>query len=94
MIRPGRYLPAYGASRRPAPTSPSCGRAAAWCRPAPGGKTFRHAAVGEIRMTSVSLSIDGMPDCRTVVYTPDDAESARRTAALRELRPQREIPPS
>lgn len=62
--------------------------------PGPRVKTFRHAAVGEIRMTSVSLSIDGMPDCRIVVYTPDDAESARRTAALRELRRQREIPPS
>lgn len=34
-------------------------------------------------MTSVSLSIDGMPDCRIVVYTPDDEESRRRTAELR-----------
>ncbi|MFE5662318.1 hypothetical protein ACFQ7W_00080 [Streptomyces niveus] len=30
----------------------------------PRVKRFRHEAVGEIRMTSVSLSIDGMPDRR------------------------------
>ncbi|WP_456293605.1 MmyB family transcriptional regulator [Streptomyces niveus] len=52
----------------------------------PRVKRFRHEAVGEIRMTSVSLSIDGMPDCRIVVYTPDDEESRRRTAELRGLR--------
>jgi transcriptional regulator with XRE-family HTH domain len=45
-------------------------------------KTFRHAGVGELRMTSVSLSVDGMPECRIVVYTPDDEETARRTALL------------
>ncbi|MFI2432138.1 helix-turn-helix transcriptional regulator [Streptomyces sp. NPDC018957] len=45
-------------------------------------KVFRHAAVGELRMTSVSLSVDGMPECRIVVYTPDDEETARRTALL------------
>jgi transcriptional regulator with XRE-family HTH domain len=65
----------------------------------PRVKRFRHEAVGEIRMTSVSLSIDGMPDCRIVVYTPDDEESRRRTAELRGLRggpvnAEREIPPS
>lgn len=37
--------------------------------PGPRVKTFRHA-VGNIRMTSQSLSIDGMPDCRIVAYTP------------------------
>lgn len=62
--------------------------------PGPRVKRFRHEVVGEIRMTSVSLSIDGMPDCRIVVYTPDDEESRRRTAALRSLRPRQEIPPS
>ncbi|MFE9442712.1 helix-turn-helix transcriptional regulator [Streptomyces sp. NPDC006602] len=46
-------------------------------------KTFRHAEVGELRMTSLSLSINGMPECRIVVYTPVDEETARRTALLR-----------
>ncbi|MEU1186041.1 helix-turn-helix transcriptional regulator [Streptomyces sp. NPDC005859] len=46
-------------------------------------KVFRHEAVGELRMTSMSLSINGMPECRIVVYTPNDEETARRTAALR-----------
>ncbi|GGJ13706.1 hypothetical protein GCM10010121_025260 [Streptomyces brasiliensis] len=49
-------------------------------------KTFRHVDVGELRMTSVSLSVNGMPECRIVVYTPDDEETARRTALLRERR--------
>ncbi|WP_418957010.1 helix-turn-helix transcriptional regulator [Streptomyces tritici] len=40
-------------------------------------KTFRHEAVGELRMTSVSLSINGMPECRVVTYTPNDEESRR-----------------
>ncbi|SHI23756.1 helix-turn-helix transcriptional regulator [Streptomyces sp. 3214.6] len=46
-------------------------------------KVFRHAAVGELRMTSTSLSINGMPECRIVVYTPNDEETARRAALLR-----------
>ncbi|MDX3849365.1 helix-turn-helix transcriptional regulator [Streptomyces sp. AK02-01A] len=53
---------------------------------APSGprvKTFQQAEVGEIRMTSVSLSINGMPECRIVVYTPADEESRLRTDALR-----------
>ncbi|MFK8909380.1 helix-turn-helix transcriptional regulator [Streptomyces sp. YS-3] len=54
--------------------------------PGPRVKTFRHPAVGEIRMTSVSLSINGMPECRIVTYTPNDEESAARTAMLREMR--------
>lgn len=49
-------------------------------------KTFRHTAVGEMRMTSVSLSIHGMPECRIVVYQPDDEETHLRTARLRDLR--------
>ncbi|MEU5094654.1 helix-turn-helix transcriptional regulator [Streptomyces sp. NPDC020996] len=49
-------------------------------------KVFRHADVGELRMTSVSLSVNGMPECRIVVYTPDDEETARRTAVLLERR--------
>jgi transcriptional regulator with XRE-family HTH domain len=47
-------------------------------------KVFRHAEVGELRMTSLSLSVNGMPECRIVVYTPDDEETERRTAVLRE----------
>ncbi|NNN32716.1 helix-turn-helix domain-containing protein [Streptomyces sp. S3(2020)] len=47
-------------------------------------KVFRHAAVGELRMTSVSLSVNGMPECRIVVYTPDDEETVQRTATLME----------
>ncbi|WP_327717052.1 helix-turn-helix transcriptional regulator [Streptomyces sp. NBC_00490] len=45
-------------------------------------KGFRHPAVGELRMTSLSLSIHGMPECRIVVYTPDDEQTAQRTALL------------
>ncbi|MEU6670662.1 helix-turn-helix transcriptional regulator [Streptomyces sp. NPDC046727] len=54
--------------------------------PGPRVKTFRHAAVGEMRMTSQSLSIDGMPECRIVVYTPDDEEARAKIALLRERR--------
>ncbi|KND29459.1 XRE family transcriptional regulator [Streptomyces acidiscabies] len=45
-------------------------------------KVFRNCGVGELRMTSMSLSIDGMPECRIVVYTPSDEESAERTRQL------------
>ncbi|MCX5334146.1 MULTISPECIES: helix-turn-helix transcriptional regulator [unclassified Streptomyces] len=45
-------------------------------------KGFRHPVVGELRMTSLSLSIHGMPECRIVVYTPDDEQTAQRTALL------------
>ncbi|MFJ8081097.1 helix-turn-helix transcriptional regulator [Streptomyces sp. NPDC096205] len=47
-------------------------------------KTFRHALVGQLRMTSQSLSIDGVPECRIVVYTPEDEETVRGMAVLRE----------
>lgn len=46
-------------------------------------KTFRHDAVGELRMTSVSLSINGMPECRIVAYTPNDEASRRAVETLR-----------
>ncbi|MBN0046280.1 helix-turn-helix domain-containing protein [Streptomyces actuosus] len=49
-------------------------------------KVFRHGHVGELRMSTLSLSVDGMPECRVVVYSPDDAETARRAALLRERR--------
>ncbi|WP_406488983.1 helix-turn-helix transcriptional regulator [Streptomyces phaeochromogenes] len=64
--------------------------------PGPRVKTFRHVAVGELRMTSVSLSVDGMPECRVVVYRPADEETSARAARLREIRRQRrarKIPP-
>ncbi|WP_405808320.1 MULTISPECIES: helix-turn-helix transcriptional regulator [unclassified Streptomyces] len=54
--------------------------------PGPRVKTFRHEEIGEVRMTSVSLSINGMPECRIVAYTPNDEESLRRIELLRELR--------
>ncbi|MFE2580814.1 helix-turn-helix transcriptional regulator [Streptomyces sp. NPDC059378] len=61
--------------------------------PGPRVKTFRHLAVGELRMTSQSLSIDGMPECRIVVYTPESEEARGRLGLLRETR-QRLWPPS
>nr|WP_168517274.1 helix-turn-helix transcriptional regulator [Streptomyces sp. S1D4-11]QIZ01625.1 helix-turn-helix domain-containing protein [Streptomyces sp. S1D4-11] len=54
--------------------------------PGPRVKTFRHEAVGELRMTSVSLSIDGMPECRIVAYTPDDEKARKGLTVLRERR--------
>ncbi|MFC0054795.1 hypothetical protein [Streptomyces actinomycinicus] len=39
-------------------------------------------------MTSQSLSVDGMPECRIVVYTPEDAETGEKVAALGERREQ------
>lgn len=61
--------------------------------PGPMVKTFRHDAVGRLRMTTVSLSINGMPECRIVVYTPEDADAREKTALLRERR-ARLWPPS
>ncbi|MFC9791520.1 helix-turn-helix transcriptional regulator [Streptomyces sp. NPDC057695] len=53
--------------------------------PGPRVKVFRHPRTGEIRLTSVSLSVNGMPECRIVAYTPNDEESRRGLAALREV---------
>jgi transcriptional regulator with XRE-family HTH domain len=53
---------------------------------APAGqrmKLIQHASVGHIRLTSVSLAIDGIPEHRIVVYTPIDEESRRRIEQLR-----------
>lgn len=61
--------------------------------PGPRVKTFRHAAVGEMRMTSQSLSIDGMPECRIVVYSPEDEDARAKIALLRERR-ERLWPPA
>ncbi|MFF5470068.1 helix-turn-helix transcriptional regulator [Streptomyces achromogenes] len=54
--------------------------------PGPRVKTFRHTAVGRMRMTSQSLSVDGMPECRIVVYTPEDEDARAKIAVLRERR--------
>ncbi|WP_439943025.1 helix-turn-helix transcriptional regulator [Streptomyces sp. BBFR115] len=51
--------------------------------PGPRVKTFRQESVGELRMTAVSLSIDGLPECRIVTYIPDDAETSAKVALLR-----------
>ncbi|WP_048910318.1 helix-turn-helix transcriptional regulator [Streptomyces sp. NRRL WC-3744] len=61
--------------------------------PGPRVKVFRHPAVGEMRMTSQSLSIDGMPECRIVVYTPEDEDTRAKIAVLRERR-ERLWPPA
>lgn len=45
-------------------------------------KTFRHEAVGELRMSSLSLSIDGMPECRIVTYPPADANTRAKVALM------------
>lgn len=45
-------------------------------------KIFRHAAVGERRMSATELSAMGMPEARIVVYTPADEQSRERIARL------------
>ncbi|WP_326600710.1 helix-turn-helix transcriptional regulator [Streptomyces sp. NBC_01803] len=50
--------------------------------PGPRVKTFRHPDIGEIRLCSQSLSVNGMPDSRLVVYTPGDEESRRYVESL------------
>lgn len=55
--------------------------------PGPRVKAFRHwAAPTEIRMTSVSLSVNGLPECRIVAYTPADPESEQQMVVLRDRR--------
>lgn len=48
-------------------------------------KVFQHFDTGTIRMTSLSLEINGMPECRIVVYTPNDPVSAERLDRLMAL---------
>jgi transcriptional regulator with XRE-family HTH domain len=48
-------------------------------------KIFRHAEIGVINMTTVSLSIDGMPEHRIVVHTPVTEEDRLRIERLRAL---------
>ncbi|WTL41621.1 hypothetical protein OG244_27270 [Streptomyces brevispora] len=55
-----------------------------WCKgdvapPGPRVNTFRrYMASAEIRMTSVSLSVNGLSECRIVACTPADRESERQ----------------
>ncbi|MEU0404089.1 helix-turn-helix transcriptional regulator [Streptomyces sp. NPDC006197] len=56
-------------------------------------KTFRHELVGEVRLTSVSLSVNGMPECRIVTYSPSDEESSQGIEALRAPRQNDESRP-
>jgi transcriptional regulator with XRE-family HTH domain len=46
-------------------------------------KVFRHAEIGLVRMTSSSLSIDGMAEHRIVVYTPCSEEDRLQIERLR-----------
>ncbi|MFC0597498.1 helix-turn-helix transcriptional regulator [Streptomyces palmae] len=46
-------------------------------------KTIQHASVGDIRLTSTSLSVGGVPETRIVVYTTNDEESRERLHRLR-----------
>jgi hypothetical protein len=41
-------------------------------------KVFRHAAVGEIRLSVVNFAVVATPETRMAVYTPVDAESRER----------------
>ncbi|MDT0319273.1 helix-turn-helix transcriptional regulator [Streptomyces millisiae] len=51
--------------------------------PGPRVKTFRHRAVGELRLRSQSLSVHGVPEARMVVYVPGDEESRAAVELLR-----------
>ncbi|MFC1409843.1 helix-turn-helix transcriptional regulator [Streptacidiphilus sp. N1-12] len=45
-------------------------------------KVFRHAAVGEMRLSAANFGVTGVPEARMVVYTPMDEESRERIAWL------------
>ncbi|GAA2337644.1 helix-turn-helix transcriptional regulator [Streptomyces cuspidosporus] len=48
-------------------------------------KVVRHASVGELRLISTSLVIQGAPESRVVVYTPSDEQSHALLARLRTI---------
>ncbi|WP_049575803.1 helix-turn-helix transcriptional regulator [Streptomyces sp. SBT349] len=50
--------------------------------PGPRVKTFRHPLVGQVRLRSTSMTINGIPDSRMVVYVPGDEESRRGIEAV------------
>ncbi|MFI9718315.1 helix-turn-helix transcriptional regulator [Streptomyces sp. NPDC052396] len=45
-------------------------------------KHVHHVSVGELRLTSTSLAVGGVPETRIVVYTPNDEESRARIELL------------
>jgi hypothetical protein len=46
-------------------------------------RSFVHARVGVLRLTSISMAITGMPECRTVVFLAADEKTKERLAVLR-----------
>ncbi|RKN36802.1 XRE family transcriptional regulator [Streptomyces hoynatensis] len=50
--------------------------------PGPRTKTFRHEEEGLIRLRSESLSVNGMPEARLVVYIPADEDSRAKVERL------------
>jgi transcriptional regulator with XRE-family HTH domain len=54
--------------------------------PKPQVRRFRHKAVGEVRLATVSMSVNGMPECQIVIHTPDDEVSRQRSEVVRTLR--------
>ncbi|MEU0807815.1 helix-turn-helix transcriptional regulator [Streptomyces sp. NPDC005970] len=48
-------------------------------------KLVRHASVGELRLISTSLVIQGAPESRVVVYTPSDEQSRAYLDRLRAI---------
>ncbi|WP_225878290.1 helix-turn-helix transcriptional regulator [Spongiactinospora rosea] len=50
--------------------------------PGPHVKVLRYEEVGEIRLTTTTLTVVGMPEARLVVYTPAGEASRQRLARL------------
>ncbi|GAA1896043.1 hypothetical protein [Streptantibioticus ferralitis] len=48
-------------------------------------KIIDYPGVGELRLVSTSLAIDGMPEHRIVVYNPEDEDTHTRLEQLRTL---------
>ncbi|MGO4418457.1 transcriptional regulator, partial [Streptomyces sp. MCAF7] len=48
-------------------------------------KLVRHASVGDLRLISTSLVIQGAPESRVVVYTPSDEQSRTLLDRLRAM---------
>ncbi|MGY0061818.1 helix-turn-helix transcriptional regulator [Streptomyces sp. LZ34] len=48
-------------------------------------KLVRHASVGELRLLSTSLVVQGAPESRVVVYTPSDEQSRALLGRLRAI---------
>jgi transcriptional regulator with XRE-family HTH domain len=51
-------------------------------KPSTRVKIFRHASVGEVRMSVVSFAVAATPETRMAVYTPVDAETRERIGWL------------